>query len=237
VNAIVAKKKDGQKILVVINAPGPINLPWKDKVDAIIFSGMGGSESGNGLTDVLFGDVNPSGHLPYVWGTIDQYPAQFDIFSNPTVYEYTEGVFVGQRWFDKKGYTPIFPFGFGLSYTTFSYTDLTVSYSSNKLVAKVKVQNSGGVDGDAVPMLFLKFPDSIKSKCQNNEYPSKLFKGFDKVFIKKGETKEVTIEVDEHSLSYYSVSDEKFVKATGTFTVYVGENAGNLPLSKDVEIS
>ena len=127
VNAIVGKKQTGQKIIVVINAPGPINVDWKDSVDGIIFSGMGGAESGNGLVDVLFGDLNPSGHLPYVWADIDQYPAQFNILSNPTVYEYSEGVFVGQRCFDLKGYTPIFPFGFGLSYTTFSFSDISAN--------------------------------------------------------------------------------------------------------------
>ena len=87
VTKIVGKKKSGQKILVVINGPGPINVPWKDDVDAIVFSGMGGAESGNGLVDVLFGDLNPSGHLPYVWGTKDQYPAKIDLFGNPSQYD------------------------------------------------------------------------------------------------------------------------------------------------------
>ena len=83
---------------------------------------MGGAESGNGLVDVLFGDLNPSGHLTYVWGTIHQYPTTIDIYGNPRVYNYDEGVFVGQRWVDLKEYEAIFPFGFGLSYTTFSFS-------------------------------------------------------------------------------------------------------------------
>jgi beta-glucosidase len=243
VNAIIEKKKDGQKILVVINAPGPINLPWMDRVDAIVFSGMGGSESGNGLTDVLFGDVNPSGHLPYVWGTLEQYPAKIDIFSTEYDYPYDEGVFIGQRWFDLKNYDPIFPFGFGLSYTEFAFSDLKLSYNSGNeketLVAKFNVENKGKVDGDAVPMLFLKFPDSVQEKAEHQDgYPTKLFKGFDKVFVKKGEKKEVTINVDKHSLSYYDVNKKEFVMATGTFTVYVGAHARDTQsLSSTVDVS
>ena len=105
VNAIVGKKTVNgkeRKIIVVINAPGLINVPWKDNIDGIIFSGMGGAESGNGLIDVLFGDLNLSGHF-CVWGTLDQYPAQYNILSNPTEFNYTEGVFIVQRSFELKG--------------------------------------------------------------------------------------------------------------------------------------
>jgi beta-glucosidase-like glycosyl hydrolase len=239
VNAIVAKKKSGQKILVVINAPGPINVPWKDSVDAIVFSGMGGAESGNGLADVLFGDLNPSGHLPYVWGTIDQYPAVFNILGNYTYYDYSEGVFIGQRYFDKHGKTPKWPFGFGLSYTEFEFSGLTAIYdSTNKqLVATFSVKNKGTIDGDAVPMLFLHFPDTIKSDCDGGDYPNKLFKGFEKVLVKAGQTNTVKITVDEHALSYYSVSLKSFVRPSGTFKVYIGKDASDSALSADVTIS
>ena len=226
VDAIAGKKKEGQKILVVINAPGPINVPWKDNVDAILFSGMGGAESGNGLVDVLFGDLNPSGHLTYVWGEKDDYPAQIDIYSNPGAYNYNEGVFVGQRYFDANGYTPIWPFGFGLSYTTFTFSDLSLSMNKRGLYATFKVTNNGNYDGDVVPMLFLKFPDEINKYCEDGEYPSKLFKGFEKKFLKKGRTESITIFVDDHSLSYYNIYKEEFVRPQdGTFTVYIGTNA------------
>ena len=238
VNAIVAKKKSGQKILVVINASGPINVPWKDSVDAILFSGMGGAESGNGLVDVLFGDLNPSGHLTYVWGTIDQYPSntKIDIYSNPGAYEYDEGVFVGQRWFDLKGTTPIWPFGFGLSYTTFTFSDLSLSMNKRGLYATFKVTNNGNYDGDVVPMLFLKFPDEINEYCDGKKYPSKLFKGFEKKFLKKGRTESITIFVDDHSLSYYNIYKEEFVRPQdGTFTVYIGTNARDIQLIETID--
>ena len=179
-----------RKKVVVINAPGPINLPWLSSVDGVVFSGMGGAESGNGLVDVLFGDLNPSGHLPYVWGTLDEYPGSINFNDGDySTYEYSEGVFVGQRYFDLKGHTPIFPFGYGLSYTTFTFPDaLTSTYDSTKkiLTATFNVKNEGDFDGDVVPMLFLKFPTI--DEYGDDGYPSKLFKGFDKVFIKSGET-------------------------------------------------
>jgi beta-glucosidase len=239
VTAIADKKTTDQKILVVINAPGPINVPWLERVDAIVFSGMGGAESGNGLVDVLFGDLNPSGHLPYVWGEKEQYPADFNILGNYTNYDYSEGVFIGQRWFDKKGINPKWPFGFGLSYTTFEFSGLTATYDSTnkKLVATFSVENKGTIDGDAVPMLFLHFPDSIKSDCDGGDYPNKLFKGFEKVLVKAGEKNTVTIEVDEHALSYYSVSKSDFVRPSGTFKVYIGKDASDSALSADVTIS
>jgi len=223
----VAGSSSCAKKVVVINAPGPINLPWLSSVDGVVFSGMGGAESGNGIADVLFGDLNPSGHLPYVWGELNQYPGSINFNDGDySTYDYSEGVFVGQRYFDLKGYTPIFPFGYGLSYTTFSFSDLTTNYDSSnkKLTATFNVKNEGSLDGDAVPMLFLKFP-TIEEYGENG-YPSKLLKGFEKVFVQSGQTKSVTITVDEHALSYYSVKDAKFKMGSGTFTVYIGLNAG-----------
>ena len=163
VTTVAASSSCGKKV-VVINAPGPINVPWLSSVDGVVFSGMGAAESGNGIADVLFGDLNPSGHLPYVWGEYEQYPGRIN-FADTTysTYNYDEGVFVGQRYFDKNGDNPIFPFGFGLSYTTFTFSDLTTTYDSSnkKLTATFNVKNDGGKDGDVVPMLFLKWIDKV----------------------------------------------------------------------------
>ena len=238
----VTQSSSCRKKVVVINAPGPINVDtWIDDVDGVVFSGMGGGESGNGLADVLFGDLNPSGHLPYVWGKVDQYPGTINF--NPSsedfiTYEYSEGVFVGQRYFDKNNVEPIFPFGYGLSYTTFTFNAITSTYDATKkiLTATFNVKNEGDFDGDVVPMLFLKFPTIDEYGADG--YPEKLFKGFDKVFIKKGETKSVTITVDEHALSYFSVSENKFKMGSGEYTVYIGLNAKDYNLlTANVNIS
>ena len=219
-------------VIVIINAPGPINLPWLDKIKALIFSGFGGAESGNGITSILFGDYNPSGHLPYVWAELDNYPSKIDIFSNPTYYDYNEGVFVGQRYFDKNNLNYTFPFGFGLSYTEFEFVNNSLNASMTKegLNITFEVKNIGNMEGETVPMVFLKFPENIQTE---EGYPDKLFKGFDKKFIKPNESVSFEIFVDDHALSYYNIFEDegKFVRPTeGNYIVYVGFDAKNYNL-------
>ena len=234
IDAVSQKNKN---IIVIINAPGPINLPWLDKIKGLIMSGFGGAESGNGITDVLFGDYNPSGHLPYVWGELDNYPSQIKLFSNPTEYNYTEGVFVGQRYFDKNNKTYYFPFGFGLSYTKFEFVlekGISTEMTKEGLKIKFSMKNVGDIEGETVPMVFLKFPEDIQTQ---EGYPDKLFKGFDKKMIKPGENVEFEILVDDHALSYFNIYEHKFVRPTeGKYIVYVGFNAEEYSiLSKEVD--
>ena len=231
VEAVLDTYKDTNKgVIVVINSPGPINLPWLDKINASIFSGLGGAESGNAIADILFGDYNPSGHLPYVWGEKDDYPTPINIFSNPTEYNYTEGVFIGQRYFEKYNKNYTFPFGFGLSYTTFEFENnsISASMSNEGLKINFKIKNIGNIEGEAVPMVFLKFPDGIKTE---DGYPDKLFKGFDKKLIKPNEIVQFEILVDDHALSYYDIFEKKFVRPIeGNYGVYVGFNAEDYKL-------
>ena len=231
IQAVLETYKDTNKgIIVVINSPGPINLPWLDKINASIFSGLGGAESGNAIADILFGDYNPSGHLPYVWGEKDDYPTPINIFSNPTEYNYTEGIFIGQRYFEKYNKNYTFPFGFGLSYTTFEFENnsISASMSNEGLKINFKIKNIGNLEGEAVPMVFLKFPDGIKAE---DGYPDKLFKGFDKKLIKPNEIVQFEILVDDHALSYYDIFEKKFVRPIeGNYGVYVGFNAEDYKL-------
>eukprot|EP00833_Pecoramyces_ruminatium_P018835 jgi/Orpsp1_1/1192867/evm.model.d7180000096420.1 len=133
--------------IVVIHSPGPVNVPFLDKVKGIVFAGLPGQETGNAITDVLFGDVNPSGHLPYTWAPREDYPT--DVKYEPeypdggekmTVYDYDEGLFVGYRWFDKKEIEPTFAFGYGLSYTTFEYSDLKVEMKEDGLYVTLTME-------------------------------------------------------------------------------------------------
>ena len=231
IQAVLETYKDTNKgVIVVINSPGPINLPWLDKINASIFSGLGGAESGNAIADILFGDYNPSGHLPYVWGEKDDYPTPINIFSNPTEYNYTEGIFIGQRYFEKYNKNYTFPFGFGLSYTTFEFENnsISASMSNEGLKINFKIKNIGNIEGEAVPMVFLKFPDGIKTE---DGYPDKLFKGFDKKLIKPNEIVQFEILVDDHALSYYDIFEKKFVRPIeGNYGVYVGFNAEDYKL-------
>ncbi|ORX56510.1 putative cellulase [Piromyces finnis] len=224
-----------ENTIVVIHAPGPVNVPFLDKVKGVVFAGMPGQETGNALVDVLFGDVNPSGHLPYTWAPREDYPT--DVKYDPKLtkggeekvqYDYDEGLFVGYRWFDKQGIKPTFPFGFGLSYTSFEFSNLSAEMKEDGIYATVSVTNTGDVAGAAVPMFFVSFPESVK------DYPVRLFKGFDKFTLQPGETKETTVLIDNHELSYFDVDEMEFVKPSGEFTIFAGANAGDLPLKVTV---
>jgi len=154
-----------------------------------------------------------------------------------TQYDYKEGLFVGYRWFDKKGIKPIFPFGHGLSYTTFDYSNLSVSLEKSGtnvvgLKATFTVANTGSVEGATVPMLFLGFP----AVSELGDYPVRGLKDFEKINLKAGEKKTVTLSVDQHGLSYYNTSKKSFVVPTGgEYTVYVGMSAGDLPLKQAIK--
>ena len=239
------------KIIVIINAPSAVDIPWKDKVDAIIFSGFPGAQSGNAIVDILFGYENPSGHLPFTWAEMDEYGANIPELENKKVVadgktfkdiyryngvdsagrqdplaghsihqvNYEDGLYIGQRWFNKYKKKPTYPFGFGLSYTTFGYSGLSLEMKKEGLFAKFYVRNRGSVKGSAVPMLFVTFPDYI------GEYPEYILKGFEKVELEPSETKEVTILADAHALSYFSVEKDNYVRVSkGKIKVYIAEN-------------
>jgi len=230
--------------VVVIHAPATVNLPFLNDVKAVIHAGMPGAESGNAIASILFGDSNPSGHLPFTWAKREEYccdvayPAELPKGgSQKTVYDYKEGLFVGYRWFDKKGIVPTFPFGHGLSYTTFDYSNLSVTLEKSGsnvsgLKATFTVENTGKVAGAAVPMLFLGYPDV----SEMGDYPVRGLKAFDKINLKAGEKKTVTLSVDQHGLSYYNTSKKSFVVPTGgEYTIYVGRSAGDLPLKTAIK--
>ena len=239
-----------ENVIVVINSPGPVNMDWKDKVKGIIFGGLAGQESGNGIADVLFGDVNPSGHLPFVIGKKEQYPSEIkgiqeydmlnsvknvkiDEFKDTVKYE--EGLFIGQYWFDKKNEIPTYYFGYGLSYTQFEFSDLLCNYDKNlkKLTAKFKVKNIGNYDGSVVAFLYLTFP------LEDEKYPLRVLKGFDKYLLKINEIKECSIDVEEHDLSYYDINSKDYIlPQKGNYKVFVGQssNIKDLTLTQEVSI-
>ena len=220
--------KANKNTIVVINAPATVSVPWLDKVKGVLFIGFPGAESGNAIADILFGEVNPSGRLPFVWAEMDDYCTKIpnvggapkkDGDDNKAQYDYTEGLYVGQRWFNQKNKKPIFPFGFGLTYTSFEYSNLKVSMNKEGLTADFSVKNIGSVSGSAVPMMFLTFPDSI------GDYPKYIFKGFEKIELEPGETKNVSIQADDHALSYFNVDANKYVRVNdGKIEVAIAEN-------------
>jgi beta-glucosidase len=214
-----------QKTVAVVINPGAVLTDWADNVDALLVGFMPGQEEGNAIADILFGDVNPSAKLPVTFpnkenevGFLpDEYPGV-----NLQEY-YREQLNVGYRWYAANGVKPRFPFGFGLSYTSFSLTNLAISGRT----VSVSLMNTGSVSGAQVVQLYLGFPASA------GEPPIQL-KGFQKVMLNNGQAQTVSFTLTDRDLAIWDVTSHTYVKQTGTFTVYVGTSSQDLPLKQTV---
>ncbi len=215
--------------IVVLNTGAPVLMPWVDKAQAVVEAWYPGQEDGNALAAVLFGDVNPSGKLPMTFpasasdvpaNTTQQYPGVSDVA------DYSEGVFVGYRYYDENNITPLFPFGYGLSYTSFAFSNLTLSStdvsSTGTVTASVDVTNTGSVAGAEVAQLYLGIPSTNVSE------PPKQLKGFQKVFLQPGATQQVTFTLDAQALSYWDVNANGWLVQNGTYQVMVGDSSRNI---------
>ena len=228
--AEVAKK------FVVVNISGsPVSMPWADKADAIVQGWYGGTETGNALADVLTGKVNPSGRLPfsvpfkYEDGPIKterQYPGIKEEGDQFWQTHYDEGVYVGYRWYDSKGVPAQFPFGHGLSYTTFEYSNAKAAKSVMKadgtLKVSVDVVNTGDRDGAEIVQLYIADTEASVDR------PSKELKGFEKVYLKVGEKKTVSFEIDAADLSYFDADKHEWVAEPGEFHALFARSSGDV---------
>ncbi|MBP5218583.1 MAG: glycoside hydrolase family 3 C-terminal domain-containing protein [Bacteroidales bacterium] len=238
--AAVARK------MVVINISGnAVAMPWAGKVPAIVQGWYLGSEAGHSLADVLSGDVNPSGKLPFTIGAqLSDYPARTEAqypgiprpemskmgLQDVTIYdeEYSEGIFVGYRWFDHESIAPTFAFGHGLSYTSFEIGDPKVSGSIGKgLTFSIPVTNTGKVAGAEVVQLYISAGDSAVERA-----PKEL-KGFSKVYLEPGKTATVKITIDKEAISYFDADKHEWVAAKGDYSALIGTSSD--ALSKTVE--
>ena len=225
--------------LAVINISGTgVAMPWAEKVPAIVQGWYLGSETGNALADVLVGDVNPSGKLPYTYyASLDQvgahkmgeYPGHksVDALGNEVMdIPYNEGIFVGYRFTDKNKLKPTFPFGHGLSYTTFAYGDAAMpkvmAKGDDKIEVTVPVANTGERKGKETVQLYIK---DVKSSV---ERPEKELKGFKKVELNPGETKEVKFELDRKALSFFDAEKHQWIMEPGDFEVLVGASSADI---------
>jgi beta-glucosidase len=201
---------------------------WLDKVPALLQAWYPGMEGGNALARVLFGDVNPSGKLPATFPkklsdspahALGNYPG-----TNGTV-TYAEGLLVGYRWFDTKNIEPLFPFGFGLSYTTFKYSDLKLIPGTNGIVtAQFEIENTGKVGGAEVAQLY------VHEKSPSLVRPEKELKGFKKVFLKPGEKQTVSIQLNQGAFSYYDDGKKTWVAQADDFEIQIGSSSRDIRL-------
>jgi beta-glucosidase len=229
------------RTIVVLASGGPVLLPWLEQVPAVLESWYGGQEMGNALADVLFGDVNPSGKLPVTFprserdtpvSSPEQY-ARRDHF----IAHYSERLAVGYRGYDQFGIEPLFPFGHGLSYTSFAYAQLRVepemSEGTETIQVNFTVTNTGARAGAEVAQVYLGLPTST-------DEPPKRLVGWAKVELKPGETREVSVALDpkasSHPLSYWNVTINGWEVASGDYEVYVGASSRDIRLTGTLRI-
>ena len=206
-------------------------MPWLDDVAAVVQLWYPGQECGNAAADVLLGAANPSGKLPQTFpatledspvidGQASTYPGE-----NGQVF-YREGVFIGYRHFEREGVKPLFPFGFGLSYTTFEYGEVTLSTETlepgETLQVRVPVTNSGERAGQEVVQLYVRDPHA------SVERPGKELKGFAKVALEPGETKVATLHLNMRALAYFDEGQNAWVAEKGEFELLVGASSADI---------
>jgi beta-glucosidase len=215
------------RTIVVLNTGSPITMPWLDKVAAVVQAWYPGQECGNAIADVLFGDTNPSGKLPQTFPVrLEDTPTYLDFpGENGEVY-YGEGLFVGYRYYDKKKIAPLFPFGFGLSYTTFDYGPLSLSAPqigpNDTLQVSVEITNTGQRTGKEVVQLY------VRDQQASLQRPEKELKAFAKVQLEPGERKMVTLSIARDALAYYDDLAHEWVAEAGEFEVLVGASSQDM---------
>jgi beta-glucosidase len=212
------------RTVVVLETGGPVAMPWLDKVPAVLEAWYPGTGGGEAIANVLFGAVNPSGHLPATFPASEQQLPRPKVDGDPKIpdlqfaVDYKEGAAVGYKWFDLKGHKPLFPFGHGLSYTTFSYSGLSGQVRDGRLHVRFKVTNNGSVAGKDVPQVYVS-PLSVRW-----EAPKRLA-GWDKLLLQPGESKEVELTVEPRVLGMFDEKSRSWRIAAGKVRLTLAEDA------------
>lgn len=219
-------KKINPSLVVVLSGGSPVEIPFVNDVDAIVHGYLGGQGSGEAILNVLTGKINPSGKLG------ESYPYQLNDILSSKYYpgieltsEHREGIYVGYRYLDKANKDVLFPFGFGLSYTTFEYSDLVVLPDC----VKCKITNKGQRAGYEIVQLYISQVDAKIFR------PEKELKGFEKIYLESGESKEITIFFEEHTFAYFHVQLNKWVVDKGQYQILIGASSRDIRLSTTIE--
>jgi beta-glucosidase len=219
--------------VAVIAAGAPIAMPWLKDVRAVVDQWYAGIENGNAIAAVLYGEANPSGKLPQTFPksladmptkTPEQYPGK-----NGKVI-YSEGLKVGYRWFDSQGIEPLFPFGYGLSYTSFGYSGLKVRSARGHATVSFSVANTGSRPGAEVTQVYVGFPSWTGE-------PPRQLKGFRRVELDPGASEGVTIAFDRRAFSYWDERAGAWRVGRGCYTIAVGGSSRSLPLASQVAMA
>ena len=215
------------RTIVVLNTGSPITMPWLDQVSAVVQAWYPGQECGNAIADVLFGDINPSGKLPQTFPVrLEDTPAYLNFPGENGKVHYGEGLFVGYRYYEKKHIAPLFPFGFGLSYTTFAYSSLSLSAQDigpdDTLHVSVDITNTGQRAGKEIVQVY------VRAQHARLLRPEKELKAFAKIPLDPGESKKVMLSLERDALAYYDDLAHQWVAEAGTFEVLVGASSQDI---------
>ena len=239
----------GKPVIVIINSGSVIETAsWNSYPDAILCAWQPGMEGGNSIADILTGKVNPSGKLTMTWpvaatdhastanypGVIDRYSFEVMRHNDIPNYDYTnheEGIYVGYRYFDTFGKDVVYPFGYGLSYTTFAFSNEKVKLNGDKVEVQVTVKNTGSVSGKEVAQVYLRAPKGQLDK------PAQELKGFAKTReLKPGESQTLTIEIPVRMLASFDETNSRWFLEAGEYVFAVGNSSRNISLTAPLKL-
>ncbi len=235
-NELIAKLVAANpNVVVVLHAGSAVRMPWLDQVKGVLLLGLGGQCVGSATVDLLYGDVNPSGKLTETYPFELQDTPAFTQFGKRFTTEYRESIYVGYRYYEKAKKKVCFPFGFGLSYTTFEYRDMKLSATSIRdeegLALSLKVRNCGERAGKEVVQVYVAPPASILFK------PVKQLVEFGKVFLDAGEEKELTFTLGKRAFAFWNVNINDWHVESGTYRILVGSSSADIRCETDVEVT
>lgn len=236
IKAAVAANKN---VIVVVTSGGAVDTSaWLDRVPALLQAWYPGEEGGTALAQLIYGEYSPSGKLPASFERrFEDNPVYKNYYADPATkkVKYDEGIFLGYRHYDRASIKPLFPFGFGLSYTKFAYSNLTIAPKISGLAEPITVtfdvKNTGSRDGDEVAQLY------IGAAHARVPRPVKELKGFSRVSLKSGETKRVTLTLDRRAFSYYDVAKKSWIAEPGAFSIVVGSSSDKPELQESFTLT
>jgi beta-glucosidase len=229
--------------IVVLNTGGPVLMPWLNNVAGVIEAWYPGQQDGAAIASVLFGDTNPGGKLPVTFPASAGQPLSADRSRFPGSggqVNYSEGLNIGYKWYESQGLTPLFPFGYGLSYTSFGLGGLSVSRVSGRVdpgndpsqvvaMARATVTNTGSRSGTEVAQLYLGYPSSAGE-------PARQLRGFQRVRLAPGQSTVVSFPLTARDVAFWSSGANGWSVASGNYQVWVGDSSASLPLSATVHL-
>ena len=221
---------------VVVNAGGGVDFSgWSENVRSVLMAWYPGQEGGTALAEILTGKVSPSGKLPIsIENSWDDNPVRHSYYENAKQakhVEYNEGIFVGYRGYDRSGISPRYPFGYGLSYSSFEYSGLSVKVlEDGSVLVGLDVRNTGNKDASEVVQVYVRDCESSVRR------PAKELKGYEKVFLRKGETRRVSVVLEKEAFAFYDVDIHDFRVEPGDFMILAGGSSADLPLSSVIHI-